>query len=115
MSEKSGSKIQVDKQNIEALFYAINEGLSDILYSIELQNENNRKQVKELVEERIADVRFKMNRVWNPVVRDLKNEQKILYSMYLKNKDTQAGVEFYKEYLDKKKQIEAYERGEIDF
>ena len=114
MAAKNRAKVQVDKENVKLLYSSVFDRLNDVLYALELYNGNNHEQIKQIIIERVEEVQSSMNKVWNPVIRDLKEEQKVLYGMYEKNKDNASGVGFYKEYLTKKKMIEAYERGEID-
>lgn len=109
--------MQVDKENIKVLYAYVMDELHDIINAVKEINADNQCQVLGIVEDRVNNTKYLMNRVYNPMIQHLKDSGKIAYSMYEKFKTIDAAVAaaHYKEYLEKKQLIEAYENGDITF
>lgn len=110
MNNVKNQKVHIDKNSIELLYLCIMENSNNIDSALEYIKNNPLESETMLTYIQVCTQQIieKMNKVYNPKIRDFKVELKTLYTQYEKNKDKTIGIEFYKAYLEKKKEFEAY-------
>lgn len=115
MSSKE-KRIQVSKDNVVDLYNTMQDYFSDIRIALNMMADGDIDMLsaKELIRDKIEIVSYKMDKVWNPIIEDLKQKNQINYAMFKKFETTEQGSNYYEKYLKTKAIIEKIERGDIE-
>jgi len=98
-------KMYVDRTDIRELYDAINKNMS--FFSSYINLYVTEESIKESLKNKVSQIEYWMNRVYNPYIMEQKEKANHLYKLWLtlKDQNPQLGVEIYSKYLETKVKI----------
>lgn len=98
-------KIHLDRTDIRELYDALTKNMS--FFSSYINLYVSEESIKEVLKNKVSEIEYWMNKVYNPHVIEQKEKAKHLYKLWLtlKVQNPQLGVEIYSKYLETKAQI----------
>ncbi|EKD94325.1 MAG: hypothetical protein ACD_26C00116G0001 [uncultured bacterium] len=98
-------KMYVDRTDIRELYDAVSKNTNFFSTYINLYVSD--ESIKEMLKNKVSEIEYWMNRVYNPHVIEQKEKANHLYKLWLtlKDQNPQLGFEIYSKYLETKAQI----------
>jgi len=98
-------KMHVDRTDILELYDAVIKNMS--FFSSYINHYVTDESIKDMLKNKVSEIEYWMNRVYNPHVIEQKEKANHLYKLWstLKVQNPQLGCEIYSKYLETKAQI----------